>query len=386
VQESIRSVPIFRDTLQLIHDLAIVTNGSSKRVQAFHDIASGVEMWNTKLPKPLCPTRWTVRFVTIDAALNAYAMLVPFLSEVAGMSTVDDSAKKAQGLLAQFENGQTYMALYMMHDVFHAVDTLSCVLQSADRTVAGGLEAVQFTLNQLSKLRTDQQFDTVWNHIQSTIANYELHDIKLPRHIQRSARYENNPASKTHSFASAKDFYRVQYFGFLDSVINHIGQRFEQRGIVMYLKMESLLIAALKKEDFSLLLDDVVGFYDDFQKSHLERQLKMIPDVCPDAHSVADVVAQLRSKSSDLRLLFDEVEHLLNILLVVPASSATAERSFSALRRLKTYLRATMKQERLNHLTVLHVHQDRLDAVDLNKLKVDFASANEYRHTVFGHK
>ncbi len=44
-------------------------------------------------------------------------------------------------------------------------------------------------------------------------------------------------ASMTHSFESAKDLYRVQYFGFLDSVINHIGQRFEQRGTVMYLKM-----------------------------------------------------------------------------------------------------------------------------------------------------
>ena len=44
------------------------------------------------------------------------------------------------------------------------------------------------------------------------------------------------------------------------------------------------------------------------------------------------------------------------------------------------------KQDRLNHLTVLHVHQDRLDAVNLNKFKVDFASANEYRRTVFGHK
>ena len=44
------------------------------------------------------------------------------------------------------------------------------------------------------------------------------------------------------------------------------------------------------------------------------------------------------------------------------------------------------KQDRLNHLSVLHVHQDRLDAVNLNKFKVDFASANEYRRTVFGHK
>jgi len=71
---------------------------------------------------------------------------------------------------------------------------------------------------------------------------------------------------------------------------------------------------------------------------------------------------------------------MLTLLLVVEASSATTERGLRALRRLETYLRATMKQERLNHLTVLHVHQD-----GLQKVKGDFVSANEYRRRVFSH-
>jgi hypothetical protein len=39
-------------------------------------------------------------------------------------------------------------------------------------------------------------------------------------------------------------------------------------------------------------------------------------------------------------------------------STATTERSFSVLRRLKTYLRTTMLQDRLTSLAVLHVHRD----------------------------
>jgi len=70
---------------------------------------------------------------------------------------------------------------------------------------------------------------------------------------------------------------------------------------------------------------------------------------------------------------------MLTLLLAVEASSATRERGLRALRRLETY-RATMKQERLNHLTVLHVHQD-----GLQKVKGDFVSANEYRRRVFSH-
>ena len=62
---------------------------------------------------------------------------------------------------------------------------------------------------------------------------------------------------------------------------------------------------------------------------------------------------------------------------LIECDRPTADREqFSALRRLKTYLIATMKQERLNYVTVLHVHQDGLDSIDLQKVKGDFVSAN----------
>ena len=46
--------------------------------------------------------------------------------------------------------------------------------------------------------------------------------------------------------------------------------------------------------------------------------------------------------------------------MVAPVSSAEAECSFSALRRLKTWLRSTMTQKGLNGIAVCHVHQDLL--------------------------
>ena len=46
------------------------------------------------IPKPLCPTHWSVRFVAIDAALKLYGIIVPFLSELSNMSRSDDSAAK----------------------------------------------------------------------------------------------------------------------------------------------------------------------------------------------------------------------------------------------------------------------------------------------------
>ena len=57
-----------------------------------------------------------------------------------------------------------------------------------------------------------------------------------------------------------------------------------------------------------------------------------------------------------VRSMFPQVEQLLRLLLISPASSCEAERSFSALRRVKTWLKSTMSHERLNSVMMCHVH------------------------------
>ncbi|XP_016658723.2 uncharacterized protein LOC107883372 [Acyrthosiphon pisum] len=56
-------------------------------------------------------------------------------------------------------------------------------------------------------------------------------------------------------------------------------------------------------------------------------------------------------------ILYPTVKKLLFILSCLPVSVASAERSFSTLRRLKTWLRSTMGQNRLSGLALLHVHR-----------------------------
>ena len=63
---------------------------------------------------------------------------------------------------------------------------------------------------------------------------------------------------------------------------------------------------------------------------------------------------------------------------------ATNSRSFSALRRLKSYLRNTMSQERLNNLLVLHVHKDITDTLDLRAICNEFVGDSEHRCKLFG--
>ena len=49
---------------------------------------------------------------------------------------------------------------------------------------------------------------------------------------------------------------------------------------------------------------------------------------------------------------------LIQILAILSVLTVTNKRSFSALKYLKTYLRNTTKEMRLNGLALLHVHRD----------------------------
>ena len=81
---------------------------------------------------------------------------------------------------------------------------------------------------------------------------------------------------------------------------------------------------------------------------------------------------------------FSEVLRLMKIFYTIPITTATAERTFSALRRLKTYLRTTMSQPRLNHTMLLYVHKDRTDKVDVVTIARSFIAENERRRKYFG--
>ena len=82
--------------------------------------------------------------------------------------------------------------------------------------------------------------------------------------------------------------------------------------------------------------------------------------------------------------MFYEYCKLITLYLTAPVTTATAERSFSVLNRIKTYLRCTMSQQRLNHVIIPHIHKDKLDLLDLKSVCSDFISKNENRKTFFG--
>ena len=62
------------------------------------------------------------------------------------------------------------------------------------------------------------------------------------------------------------------------------------------------------------------------------------------------------------------------ILLTIPVTVASAERSFSKLKLIKSYLRSTMSQERLSGLAILSIEKEMLKELKYKNLISNFAS------------
>ena len=62
------------------------------------------------------------------------------------------------------------------------------------------------------------------------------------------------------------------------------------------------------------------------------------------------------------------------MLLTIPITGASGERSFSKLKWIKTYLRSTMTQERLNSLALISVEKDTAALLDYSEMIQEFSN------------
>ena len=70
------------------------------------------------------------------------------------------------------------------------------------------------------------------------------------------------------------------------------------------------------------------------------------------------------------------------ILLTIPVIVVSAERSFSKLKLIKSYLRSTMSQEILNVLAMLSIGKNMVEKLDYVNLISTFAAKN-VRQVIF---
>ena len=74
---------------------------------------------------------------------------------------------------------------------------------------------------------------------------------------------------------------------------------------------------------------------------------------------------------------------MAKLSIVMLATNISRECSFSAIKKVKSYLHMTMSRERLNNLMILPVHHDYTDSINLKDVANDFVSKSDSRSLVF---
>lgn len=103
-------------------------------------------------------------------------------------------------------------------------------------------------------------------------------------------------------------------------------------------------------------------------------------------HTFPDSVASSPGRMLDyiyreqLLDLYGNLSIALRLLVTLPATVASGERRFSALKLIKTYLRSTMSQERLSGLALISVEHNVRRSLDLDSLVTAFAQAKARKH------
>ena len=183
---------------------------------------------------------------------------------------------------------------------------------------------------------------------------------------------------------STMESFRVNYFlVIVDAAIASLTSRFEQ--LKTFEKVFGFLFNSenLKSLDDNDLRKHCTAFaevFSDDKSSDVDlddffSELKVLQVTLPDDFMSAPEILQFVTTLD----CYPNGSAAYRILLTVPVTVASAERSFSKLKLLKNYLRSTMLQGRLNGLAMCSIENAILGIIDLDTIINDFASRNDHR-------
>ncbi|KAF0769725.1 Uncharacterized protein FWK35_00022169 [Aphis craccivora] len=170
------------------------------------------------------------------------------------------------------------------------------------------------------------------------------------------------------------------YFYILDVALNSLEERFDQ--LHNHCDNFKFLydISSLK----SITKDNIVKNCMDLQLLLSENENVSNSDI--DAIEMTDELVAiselLKPNSTPLEVLqfivnnnnfVPNVAVALRIILTMPVSVASGERSFSKLKIIKNYLRSSMNQERLSDLATISIEKEVIENLEFKNLLIDFA-------------
>ncbi|XP_065939478.1 52 kDa repressor of the inhibitor of the protein kinase [Magallana gigas] len=294
--------------------------------------------------RELCETRWSARGDALYTFLASFDVVVDALSNL-----IDEGDTKAQSHLNNMLSFSFIICLVTAEHLIQSTTQLSKLLQLKSIDLVEAVKEANVVKELLQSERND---DTVWDELYAkaeAIANKHDVVIQSPRNAQRQRHRVNVPADNVPQY-----YKRAVFYPFLEHLVAEITDRL----LVPENRFHAqALIPSRLQELTNQKQADIAQHYGVHLPhfNQLDEEIKrwktrwQMSDVKPDNLST--------TLEHTNPVLFPNIYKVLLILITMPVSTASAERSFSAMKRIKSYLRATMRQERFSGLALMHVHK-----------------------------
>ncbi len=327
--------------------------------------------------KKLCTTRWTSRIDAVRALRDRYVHLLKVLTQI---SLTSDDAKErstAVGLRKKMESYEFIVFIVFWERILRAFHNTSRELQSPKMDLSSASRLLNITKNELQYLRDNYQ------SVLDTASAIAL-SWNITPSFQQSRRYFFSNQRYINDISEPSDFFKINvFYRTIDVSLTELRVRFEGQNLVcsLFNFLYPYNLKAAKIEDIEHSVASVLKSYpNDFTND-------LVDEVRSFAREFKDEVADSSTVSDLLQLLFNnrmsssfpQFQKLLLLFLTIPVTVACAERSFSKLKLIKTYLRSKMSQSMLTNLAILSIESDVAKALDKTELIRKFASVNAVR-------
>lgn len=287
-------------------------------------------------------TRWCTRSKIVNLVNEEWDKLIIVFETIINDKTAGtESITKSHGFLKYFSDFDFAILTLIYHKIFFITDPLFKILQLKFLDINYCFSQINITVSRIKSLRDEATFN-------------EIFECAKGRGVIPHRR----------GIATNKDeistMYRILFYEILDTITCQLEVRFTDLTKLSFLSLvDCSKYGEFRKQFPQQYLTSLIKAYPNvFQKDRLLNELSNIYH--DDQFLNADIQSFLRIIHAEFVDVFPEVYKLLCLILTIPATSVAAERNFSCLKRIKTYLRSTMTQERLSGLSLMSIEKNLL--------------------------
>lgn len=142
------------------------------------------------------------------------------------------------------------------------------------------------------------------------------------------------------------------YYCILDTMINVLKTRFSEESLQVASSVDNLL--KLNFEGSSFLIDHYKDLFGICNQS-LMSEMSVLRNILGENSSLEEIKQHLTLYDGKV---FPNFCKMFQVAVTLPVSTATCERSFSTMRRIKTWLRTCMNQDRFSNLSIMNIEKD----------------------------